>query len=105
MAWFESKTDWYRYWDGPEMIAFRRRNSGRFQVPITYIWLDEIASGALGPEVGLAPEPAPAPNPNRHRAQSGGSSGIPGGRNQSGSDRRGWRRFLPSTSRKAVRLN
>ncbi len=31
MAWFESKADWYRYWEGPEMNEFRRRNSGRFQ--------------------------------------------------------------------------
>ena len=27
MSWFDSKTGWYRYWDGPEMIEFRRRNS------------------------------------------------------------------------------
>ena len=26
MTWFESKADWYRYWDGPEMIEFRARN-------------------------------------------------------------------------------
>jgi hypothetical protein len=64
MAWFESKTQWYRYWDGPEMIAFRSRNSGRFQIPVTYVWNDELAAGALGPEVGLhegTPEPEPAP--------------------------------------------
>jgi hypothetical protein len=64
MVWFESKGDWYRYWDGPEMIEFRRRNSGRFQIPVVYIWHDEIAAGALGPEVPLepaAPEPEPAP--------------------------------------------
>jgi hypothetical protein len=64
MAWFETKTQWYRYWDGPEMIEFRRRNSGRFQIPVTYIWHDELAAGALGPEVGLqepTPEPQPAP--------------------------------------------
>ena len=24
MSWFESKEDWYAYWDGPEMIEFRR---------------------------------------------------------------------------------
>ncbi len=69
MTWFESKNDWYRYWDGPEMIEFRRRNAGRFQVPITYVWFDEIASGALGPEVGLAPtepEPEPEPEPTVH---------------------------------------
>ena len=59
MTWFEDKNSWYRYWDGPEMIEFRRRNSGRYQVPITYVWHDELAAGALGPEVGLAPAPAP----------------------------------------------
>jgi hypothetical protein len=63
MVWFESKTAWYRYWDGPEMIAFRRRNSGRFQVPITYLWHEEIVAGQLGPQVGLAPEGAPEPEP------------------------------------------
>ena len=63
MVWFESKTDWYRYWDGPEMIEFRRRNSTRFQIPITYVWHDEIAAGAFGPEVPLAPEPEPEPEP------------------------------------------
>jgi hypothetical protein len=61
MIWFESKPDWYRYWEGPEMIEFRRRNMGRYQVPITYIWHDELAAGALGPEVPLAPEPEPEP--------------------------------------------
>jgi hypothetical protein len=63
MSWFESKADWYRYWDGPEMVEFRRRNQGRYQSPITYVWHDEIASGALGPEVPLAPEPEPVPAP------------------------------------------
>jgi hypothetical protein len=65
MTWFDSKVDWYRFWEGPEMVDFRRRHSGRYQVPITYIWHDELASGALGPEVALepAPEPAPAPEP------------------------------------------
>jgi len=64
MAWFESKADWYRYWDGPEMIEFRRRNSGHFQIPINYAWHDELVAGALGPEVGLSePEPEPTPAP------------------------------------------
>ena len=64
MTWVESKTDWYRYWDGPEMIEFRARNSGRYQIPIVYAWADEIAAGALGPEVpsGEA-EPVPEPAP------------------------------------------
>jgi hypothetical protein len=66
MAWFESKTAWYRYWDGPEMMEFRRRNSGRFQIPVTYVWHDELASGALGPEVPngeVSPEPEPTREP------------------------------------------
>jgi hypothetical protein len=61
MAWFESKSDWYRYWDGPEMIEFRARNSGRFQIPIVYVWHEEIAVGEFGPEVPTTPEPEPAP--------------------------------------------
>jgi hypothetical protein len=60
MSWFTRKTDWYRFWDGPEMIEFRARNSGRYQIPIGYAWADQIASGALGPEVEL-PEPEPTP--------------------------------------------
>jgi hypothetical protein len=63
MTWFESQTDWYRYWEGPEMIEFRRRNAGHFQIPISYVWHDELAAGALGPEVPLVPEPEPAPEP------------------------------------------
>lgn len=66
MAWFESKRDWYRYWEGIEMTEFRRRNMGHYQIPINYVWYDELVEGALGPEVpmnGAEPEPvAPAPN-------------------------------------------
>jgi hypothetical protein len=64
MAWFESQRDWYRYWEGPEMVEFRRRNLGHYQIPINYAWYDELAAGTLGPEVGAAeaePEPEPAP--------------------------------------------
>jgi hypothetical protein len=63
MAWFESKQNWYRYWDGPEMIEFRARNSGHFQVPVVYVWHDELVAGALGPEVPTLPEPEPEPEP------------------------------------------
>jgi hypothetical protein len=58
MTWVDNKTDWYRFWDGPEMIEFRARNMGRYQVPIVYNWADEIAAGSLGP---LVPEPEPQP--------------------------------------------
>ena len=67
MAWFASEGDWYRYWNGPEMMEFRRRNSGHFQIPVSYVWNDELAAGALGPEVPL-PEPAPEPEPEPQAA-------------------------------------
>ncbi len=63
MAWFETKQDWYRYWEGIEMIEFRRRNMGHYQIPINYVWHDELVAGALGPEVPATdaePEPTPA---------------------------------------------
>jgi hypothetical protein len=64
MTWFNSKQDWYRYWDGPEMIEFRSRYSGKFQIPVVYYWADEIAAGAVGPEVAVEPmgaDPHPVP--------------------------------------------
>jgi hypothetical protein len=70
MAWFESKDDWYRYWDGPEMIELRRRNAGHYQIPLLYVWHEEIAAGALGPEVPLEPEPVPGPEPEPQVAGS-----------------------------------
>jgi hypothetical protein len=67
MTWFETKRDWYSYWEGPEMIEFRRRNQGKFQIPITYIWHEELVEGALGPEVESAP-PVPEPEPQPEAA-------------------------------------
>jgi hypothetical protein len=62
MAWFDNKPDWYRYWEGPEMNEFRARYSGHYQVPINYVWQDELIAGSLGPEVPNGePEPEPAP--------------------------------------------
>jgi hypothetical protein len=63
MSWFESHGDWYRYWESPEMIEFRRRNSGHYQIPVMYVWHEELATGALGPEVQLEPAPEPSPQP------------------------------------------
>jgi hypothetical protein len=64
MLWFEDKRDWYRFWEGPEMIAFRRRHVAHYQIPVTYIWHDEITAGALGPDVALEPaQPEPEPEP------------------------------------------
>ena len=65
MMWFPSQADWYRYWEGPEMTEFRRRHAGHFQIPITYVWNNELAAGELGPQVEQngAPEPEPETAP------------------------------------------
>jgi hypothetical protein len=61
MMWFPSQSDWYRFWEGPEMTEFRRRFAGKYQIPITYIWHTELAAGELGPQVDLNGTPAPEP--------------------------------------------
>jgi len=61
MAWFESKQDWYSYWEGIEMTEFRRRNMGRYQIPINYAWHDELVVGSMGPWVEAQPEREPEP--------------------------------------------
>jgi hypothetical protein len=61
LAWFGSKLDWSRYWDGPEMVEFRTRNVGHFQIPIAYVWHDELAEGALVLEAEAEPVPTPEP--------------------------------------------
>ncbi len=52
MTWFESREDWYRFWDSPELIEFRARHAGHFQIPVVYTWHEELNSGELGPQVG-----------------------------------------------------
>jgi hypothetical protein len=64
MLWFDDKSDWYRFWESPELIEFRARYSGKYQIPITYVWHDELCTGELGPQVGLDESPAPAPTPS-----------------------------------------
>ena len=61
MTWVPDKTTWYRYWDGPEMIEFRARLTGKYQLPIAYNWADEITSGSLGADVGHPGPETPAP--------------------------------------------
>jgi hypothetical protein len=62
MTWVESHDDWYRYWDGPEMIEFRARHSGHYQILITYSWNEELVAGAIGPQVAVEDEPQPDPS-------------------------------------------
>ena len=47
MVWFESRLDWERYWEGPEMVRFRSEYSGRYQVPVLYVWQEEIAEDMI----------------------------------------------------------
>ncbi len=47
MVWFESRLDWERYWEGPEMVRFRADYSGRYQVPVLYVWHEEIAEDMI----------------------------------------------------------
>lgn len=47
MVWFESRLDWERYWEGPEMTAFRATFSGKYQVPVLYQWHEEIAADVI----------------------------------------------------------
>jgi len=68
MFWFESKEDWYRFWDSPELIEFRARYSGKYQVPVTYVWHDELAAGELGPLVTIEPSLAPEGEPEPQAA-------------------------------------
>lgn len=44
-ATFESKTDWERYWNGPEFRMFREEYSSWYQVPVLYVWHDVIVAG------------------------------------------------------------
>jgi hypothetical protein len=49
MIWFESRLDWERYWEGPEMVAFRADFSGKYQVPVLYVWHDELVVDVIAP--------------------------------------------------------
>jgi hypothetical protein len=53
-VWFDSKDDWYRYWEGPEMIEFRARYLGKYQVPLVYVWHDDYGTYGIG-----SPTPVP----------------------------------------------
>ncbi len=60
MVWFESRLDWERYWEGPEMVAFRAEYSGKFQIPVLYVWHDELVADEIVPVADTAPAAEPA---------------------------------------------
>jgi hypothetical protein len=57
MVWFETRLEWERYWEGPEMVALRTDHAGHYQVPVIYAWYDELAADVVEP---VAAEPAVA---------------------------------------------
>ena len=46
-AHFENKTDFERYWYGPEFSDWRADYSSWFQVPIVYSWFDRVLAGEI----------------------------------------------------------
>ncbi|MDO8187159.1 hypothetical protein Q5424_07250 [Conexibacter sp. JD483] len=60
MCWFDSRAAWERFWESDEMIRFRARYSGWYQVPVLYVWQDVIARIEVEPQAETAAAPAPA---------------------------------------------
>ena len=48
-AHFDVKSDFERYWYGPEFIAWRADYASWYQVPVVYSWFDRVIAGALEP--------------------------------------------------------
>ena len=42
---FESKSDWEKFWYGPEFNDWRARYSSWYQVPVVYDWGSTIGTG------------------------------------------------------------
>jgi hypothetical protein len=63
IAEFADKTDFERYWYGPEFIDFRAIHSSWYQVPVVYAWTDLVVSGAITVPANGAPVDAPLPEP------------------------------------------
>ena len=63
---FPDKLSWERYWSGPEFVQFREEYTSWYQVPVLYVWHDELAKGRseLEPAETVVPEPAPEPEPS-----------------------------------------
>jgi hypothetical protein len=47
LAHFENKTDFERYWYGPEFMDWRADYTSWYQVPVIYSWFDRVIAGAL----------------------------------------------------------
>lgn len=51
LTWVPDHKNWYAFWEGPEMIEFRARYLGKYQIPITYAWATEVAVGGTDAEI------------------------------------------------------
>lgn len=74
LASFESHLDWERYWEGPEMVAFRSKHSSWYQIPVLYGWWDKTAGG------GIEEAAAKARSSSQSEPSEGGD-GAPAGAN------------------------
>jgi hypothetical protein len=52
---FTEHFDWERYWEGPEMIEFRSRHAGWYQVPVLYSSWERTATGGVGDRTPATP--------------------------------------------------
>jgi hypothetical protein len=48
LSTFEHKHDWDRYWLGEEFSTWRADYTSYYQIPLTYVWNDLVASGHVG---------------------------------------------------------
>jgi hypothetical protein len=46
-ATFPDKSDFERYWYGDEFSQWRAVHSSWYQVPVLYVWHDQVAAGSL----------------------------------------------------------
>jgi hypothetical protein len=46
-AHFEDKSDFERYWYGPEFMSWRADYTSWYQVPVIYSWFDRVIAAAL----------------------------------------------------------
>jgi hypothetical protein len=63
---FADHLDWERYWEGPDMVDFRTRCSGWFQVPVLYGTWERTAFGAIEEPEELAERTAAGTRTNGH---------------------------------------
>lgn len=61
MVWFDTRLAWEIFWESREMVLFRARYQGWYQIPVLYVWNDVIARVEVEPVAEKAPAAAPAP--------------------------------------------